>query len=80
MPIAASTLYNFVQCPTRVALDAFGDPSKRDPINPFVRLLWERGTLFERETIAKLNQPFTDLSEFKLEERRAANRRSYAAR
>jgi predicted RecB family nuclease len=27
-----------------------------------VRLLWDRGTLFERETIAKLNQPFTDLS------------------
>jgi glycosyltransferase involved in cell wall biosynthesis len=65
MPIAASTLYDFVQCPTRVALDAFGDASKRDPINPFVRLLWERGTLFERETIAKLDQPFTDLSEFK---------------
>jgi predicted RecB family nuclease len=69
MPIAASTLYDFVQCPTRVALDAFGDASKRDPINPFVRLLWERGTLFERETIAKLDQPFTDLSEFKGEEK-----------
>lgn len=54
MHIAAPTLYDFVQCPTRVALDVFGDPSKRDPINPFVRLLWERGTLFERETIAKL--------------------------
>jgi predicted RecB family nuclease len=69
MPIAASTLYDFIQCPTRVALDAFGDPTKRDPINPFVRLLWERGTLFERETIAKLDQPFTDLSKFKEEER-----------
>ena len=69
MHIAASTLYDFVQCPTRVALDAFGDPSRRDALNPFVRLLWERGTLFERETIAKLNQPFTDLSEFKGEER-----------
>jgi hypothetical protein len=69
MLIAASTLYDFVQCPTRVGLDAFGDPTKRDPINPFVRLLWERGTLFERETIAKLDQPFTDLSEFKGEEK-----------
>ena len=69
MHIAASTLYDFVQCPTRVGLDAFGDPSKRDPINPFVRLLWERGTLFERETIAEFDQPFTDLSEFKKEEK-----------
>ncbi len=63
MLVTASTLYDFVQCPARVALDAFGDQNKRDPINPFVRLLWERGTLFERETIAKLSQPFTDLSD-----------------
>jgi predicted RecB family nuclease len=35
----------------------------RDEINPFVRLLWERGSLFERETIAKLQLPFLDLSE-----------------
>jgi predicted RecB family nuclease len=69
MRVAASTLYDFVQCPTRVGLDAFGDQTKRDPINPFVRLLWERGTLFERETIAKLDQPFTDLSELKGEEK-----------
>jgi CRISPR/Cas system-associated exonuclease Cas4 (RecB family) len=69
MPIVASTLYDFVQCPTRVALDKFGDASKRDPINPFVRLLWDRGTLFERETIAKVDQPFTDVSEFKEEEK-----------
>ena len=62
MPVTASVLYDLVQCPQRVALDAFGDIAKRDEINPFVRLLWERGTLFERETIAKLKQPFTDLS------------------
>jgi predicted RecB family nuclease len=62
MPVTASTLYDLVQCPQRVALDAFGDPAKRDDINAFLRLLWERGTLFERETIARLKQPFTDLS------------------
>jgi predicted RecB family nuclease len=45
-----------------VALDAFGDPAERDEINPFVRLLWERGTVFERDTIGKLQLPFTDLS------------------
>jgi hypothetical protein len=62
MPVTASVLYDLVQCPRRVVLDAFGDQAQADEINPFVRLLWERGTLFERETVAKLNQPFTDLS------------------
>jgi uncharacterized protein len=62
MTVTASVLYDFVQCPHRVALDAFGDPAQRDEVNPFVRLLWERGTLFERETIAKLQLPFLDLS------------------
>lgn len=62
MPVTASVLYDLVHCPQRVALDAFGDPAARDEINPFVRLLWDKGTLFERETIAKLEQPFLDLS------------------
>jgi predicted RecB family nuclease len=62
MLVTASVLYNLVQCPQRVALDAFGDPVNRDKINDFVKLLWERGTLFERETITKLDEPFTDLS------------------
>jgi hypothetical protein len=53
MPVTASVLYDLVQCPQRVALDAFGDIAKRDQTNPFVRLLWERGTLFERETIGR---------------------------
>jgi predicted RecB family nuclease len=62
MTVTASVLYDLVQCPQRVALDAFGDRAQRDAINPFVRLLWERGTLFERETIAGLQLPFLDLS------------------
>src|SRR6185436_4117270 len=62
MSVTASVLYDLVQCPQRVALDTFGNPSNRDEINPFVRLLWERGTLFERETIANLQLPFLDLS------------------
>jgi predicted RecB family nuclease len=60
--ITASILYNLVECPKRVALDAFGNSADRDETNPFVRLLWERGTLFERETIANLQLPFVDLS------------------
>jgi hypothetical protein len=62
MTVTAAILYNLVQCPHRVALDAFGNVAERDPINPFVRLLSERGTLFEREPIAKLQLPFLDLS------------------
>jgi hypothetical protein len=62
MMMTASILYNFVECPQRVALDAFGNFAARDETNPFVRLLWERGTLFERETVAQLRLPFVDLS------------------
>jgi predicted RecB family nuclease len=60
--VTASILHNLVTCPQRVALDAFADQSKRDPVGPFIKLLWERGTLFERDTIAGLTIPFLDLS------------------
>ena len=69
MPITASILYDLVNCPQRVALDAFGDPAQRDEANSFVQLLWERGSVFESETIAKLKQPFLDLSRFEGEEK-----------
>ena len=62
MTVTASVLYDLVHCPQRVALDAFGDCAQRDEINPFVRLLWERGTLFEREIIGGLHLPFIDVS------------------
>lgn len=62
MRVTASILYDLVECPRRVALDAFGDTARRDEINAFVRLMWERGALFERETIAGLLVPFLDLS------------------
>ena len=69
MPVTASVLYDLVQCPRRVSLDAFGDPAARDELNPFIRLLWEKGTLFERETIARLEQSFLDLSKAKDDEK-----------
>jgi predicted RecB family nuclease len=62
MIVTASILFNLVECPHRVSLDAFGSPADRDVVNPFVRLLWERDSLFERETIAKLQISFLDLS------------------
>ncbi len=55
-------------------MDAFGDPAKREEPNAFVKLLWERGTLFERDTIAALNESFTDLSAVLLEAREDATR------
>ena len=69
MPITASILYDLLSCPYRVALDAFGDPALREGTNPFVRLLWERGALYEREVITKLKQPFRDLSGLDAEEK-----------
>ena len=45
------------------------NPAERDEPNAFVQLLWERGAVFEGETIAKLKQPFLDLSSFEVEER-----------
>lgn len=54
MPITASQLYDHISCPRRVALDAFGDAGRRDEISPFVRMLWERGSAFEREVVAGL--------------------------
>ncbi len=63
MSVTASILYDLLECPQRVSLDAFGNTACQDEVNPFLHLLWERGTLFERETIAKLQLPFLDLSE-----------------
>jgi predicted RecB family nuclease len=60
--ISASLLYNYIQCPHRVYLDLFEDPSKRDSESRFMQLLWEMGTLFERKTVSSLAVPFTDLS------------------
>jgi hypothetical protein len=72
--ITASMLYNLVTCPRRVALDLFGDQERRDPISRFVRLLWERGNLFEKQTISDLDIPFLDLSEVRDDEKERLTR------
>jgi predicted RecB family nuclease len=71
LPITAAVLYDLVHCPRRVALDAFGDPSKRDKTSPFVQLLWERGSAYEKGVIAGLKIPFVDLSKLEATEREA---------
>ncbi len=68
-PITASMLYDFLSCPHRVTNDLFEDPLKRDKPNPFVQLLWEKGTLYEKEVMENLEIPFLDLSVFKEEEK-----------
>lgn len=62
-------LYDFLSCPHRVTMDLFGDPSKRDEPNAFVQLLWEKGTLFEKEIMENLQIPFLDLSAYGGEEK-----------
>jgi len=57
-------LYNYVKCPHRLRLDLFGDYSKQDPISVFVKLLWEKGTDFEKQVIEGLELPFLDLSSY----------------
>ena len=63
-PITASILYDLVECPHRVTMDLFEDPLKKDKVSPFVRLLWERGAVHEKEIVAGLDIPFLDLSAF----------------
>lgn len=62
-------LYNLVQCPKRVALDLFGDPSIRDEVSPFVQLLWEQGAAHEQKVMASGAQVALDLSGFEGEEK-----------
>lgn len=62
MTVTASDLYSFLACPHRVTMDAFGDPARRDKVSPFVQMLWERGTIFERDVIAELGVAVVNLS------------------
>jgi predicted RecB family nuclease len=70
-PITASHLYDFIHCPHRVTMDLVGNPAQRDPVSPFVELLWERGNAYEHEVIERLSKktPILDLSAFKEEDK-----------
>jgi hypothetical protein len=72
--ITASMLYDLVQCPHRVTMDLFEDFSNRDPVNPFVQLLWEKGNAFEQEVIEELQVPFVNLRPFSDQEREQMTR------
>ncbi len=63
--VTASILFSHLSCPHRSFMDAFASPSLRDPISPFVQMLWERGSLHEEEVVAGSGDPVRDLSAFK---------------
>ncbi|TXH36962.1 MAG: TM0106 family RecB-like putative nuclease [Rhodospirillaceae bacterium] len=63
-PVTAAMLYGLVACPHRITMDLHTDPAERDEPNAFVELLWERGSLYEKEVIEQLKGPIVDLSLF----------------
>lgn len=67
--VTAAMLYDLVACPHRVSMDLYADPTGRDEPNAFVELLWEKGSAYEREVMAGLNEPYCDLSSFSGDER-----------
>lgn len=51
--ITASRLYDYFQCSHKVWRDIHGpQEEKSDEINPFVKLLWERGVLHEKDVVS----------------------------
>jgi len=59
--ITGSMLYDLVSCPHRVTMDLFGNPNEKYEPNKFVKLLWEKGGLFEKEVIEDLEVHFLGL-------------------
>jgi uncharacterized protein len=53
--ISATQVYDYVKCPHKVFLDAFGDEAQKDATSPFVELLWEQGLAHENKIAAQLN-------------------------
>ena len=62
-------LYNLTSCEHRLHLDTFGDLSQRAEPNASIQLLWEKGTLFEKEVMTALDLPFLDLSPYRGEDK-----------
>ncbi len=77
--ITASMLYSLVSCPHRVTMDLFGDPAKRDPVNAFVELLWERGSAVERDRMATFDGEFVNLQPLTREDKERRTHEAMAA-
>lgn len=63
MYITASKLYDYTQCPHRIWRDVYGPQDEKiKEVNPFIRLLWDRGIQYENKVIEKIGK-FVDLSQ-----------------
>lgn len=49
--ITGSMLYDIEYCAHRPWMDLYADPLRRDPVSPFVEMLWRRGRAHEEATI-----------------------------
>jgi len=62
-------LYDLLRCPHRVSLDVFADYGERGEVSPFVQMLWEKGSAYEKELIGNLGTEYLDLSKYAGEEK-----------
>jgi hypothetical protein len=69
LAVTASLLYSLIGYPHRVTLDLFGDPTERDEVSPFVKMLFERGILHEQATFSSLPVLAIDLSTYRGDEK-----------
>ncbi len=66
--VTASDFFSYNHCPHRVWRDAHSDPKERDPVNAFMKLLWEKGIQHENDVMESLGE-YVDLSDGSHEER-----------
>jgi uncharacterized protein len=69
--ITASLLYDLVSCEHRPWMDLHADPALRDPVSPFMEMLWRRGRAYEQAVTADGELEALDLSVVPREERAA---------
>lgn len=78
--ITATQLLSHLRCPHRPVMDVIGDPALRDPVNPFLQLLWEHGIRFEQSVVQAMAGSALDLSSLHGECRELATREAIARR
>jgi predicted RecB family nuclease len=54
--LSASLFYDFSKCRRRIFLDIHGDETERGKESDFLRLLWERGVLVEKDILDRIQK------------------------
>ena len=62
-------LYNRIACPHRMRMGACGDSAEKDPPNPCIPILWEKGALYKKRASLPCISPGTDLSACSVDEK-----------